>query len=212
MKRRIPGFLWWRRPNTFQADDASAVVLIDRFRLRYREGDRSMIVEQDLQGDPKLVAIERASMRSWEPPQHGDRVTEADRNRIIANMRGALAARGYKLILLDVTPLPTLPAGSRPVTSEVAGELAIEIVRFLEAPDATITALTSRCEAATGEQDNANAGQAVWSVQIRATVTEPRPPWTRDSQFTIEINQATGEASVIELVNAAPPPTFAGTE
>lgn len=171
-----------------------------------------MLIEQDLQGDPRLVAIERASMRSWEPPHHGDRVTEADRDQIIVNMRRALAARGYRLTFLDVTPWPTLPAGSRPVTSEAATELALEIVRFLENPDAAITALTSSCEAATGEQDDTNAGQAVWRVAVQATVTQPRPAKSRDAQFTIEVNRATGEASVIELVNAPPPRDVAGTE
>ena len=101
MNRRLPRLLWWLRPNTFQADEASAVVLIDRFQLRYREGDRSMLVEQDLQGVPRLIAIERASMRSWEPPHHHESVSEERRDQIIENMRRALATRGYSLELLD---------------------------------------------------------------------------------------------------------------
>jgi hypothetical protein len=55
---KLPRFLWWLRPNTFENDDASAVVFVDRFQLRYREGDRSMLIQQDLQNDPRLVAIE----------------------------------------------------------------------------------------------------------------------------------------------------------
>ena len=35
LRKRLPRLLWWLRPNTFQADDDSAVVLIDRFQLRY---------------------------------------------------------------------------------------------------------------------------------------------------------------------------------
>ena len=101
MNRRLPRLLWWLRPNTFQADDASAVVLIDRFQLRYCEGDRSMLVEQDLQGVQRVIAIERGSMRSWEPPHEHEPVSEEERDRIIGNMRRALAIRGYSLDLLD---------------------------------------------------------------------------------------------------------------
>ena len=117
MRKRLPRVLWWLRPNTFQADDASALVLIDRFQLRYLEGDRSMLVEQDLQDDPHLVAIERASMRAWEPPHDGESVSEEKRDQIIENMRRALATRGYSLDLLD----PHLHARAIDVVEKVPG-------------------------------------------------------------------------------------------
>ena len=60
-----------------------------------------MLVEQDLQGDPHLIAIERASMRRWEPPHQRESVSEERRDLIIENMRRALATRGYSLELLD---------------------------------------------------------------------------------------------------------------
>jgi hypothetical protein len=93
--------LWWLRPNTFQSDDASSVVFIDRFSIRYREEDRSMLIEQDLQGDSHLVAIERGSMRAWEPPNERRPISDEDRDRIIENMRHAFATRGYRLMFLD---------------------------------------------------------------------------------------------------------------
>jgi hypothetical protein len=94
-------YLWWLRPNTFQSDDASAVVFIDRFQLRYREGARSMLIEQDLQDDPRLVAIERGSMRAWEPPHERELLSEEKKDQVIENLRRAFATRGYRLMLLD---------------------------------------------------------------------------------------------------------------
>lgn len=101
MPRKLPRLLWWLRPNTFQSDDASAVEFVDRFQLRYREGDRSMLIEQDIQNDPHLVAIERGSMHAWEPPHQRGEVSEEKKDEIIENMRRAFATRGYRLTLLD---------------------------------------------------------------------------------------------------------------
>jgi hypothetical protein len=98
---KLPQLLWWLRPNTFQSDDASAVAFVDRFRLRYREADWSMLIEQDIQNDPHLVAIERGSMHVWEPPHHREEVSEEKKDQIIENMRRAFATRGYQLVLLD---------------------------------------------------------------------------------------------------------------
>lgn len=93
--------LWWLHPNTFQADNESSVHWIDRFRLQYREGDRSTLIEHDLQAPPRLMAIWRESMKSWQPPRDQDPLDEADKDRIIANMRRAFTARNYTLDLLD---------------------------------------------------------------------------------------------------------------
>lgn len=92
---KLPRSLWWLQRNTFQADHESSVHWIDRFRLRYRERDRSMLIEHDLQALPRLIAIWRDSMKSWEPPHDQDPLDEADKDRIIANMRRAFATRNY---------------------------------------------------------------------------------------------------------------------
>ena len=97
--KKLPRSLWWLRPNTFQSDNESAVVLVSRKRHRYREGDRSLLVDQELGANPHEVAIDRESMRSWEPPHDGDALDEADKDRIIENMRRALATRRHRLDL-----------------------------------------------------------------------------------------------------------------
>jgi hypothetical protein len=97
----LPRFLWWLRPNTFQFDDASSVVMVDRDHLRYREGDRSLLIFQELMADPRLVGLDRESMRAWEPPHERRSLSEADKDRIINNLRRAFATRGYDVEVLN---------------------------------------------------------------------------------------------------------------
>jgi immunity protein 74 of polymorphic toxin system len=112
---RLPRLLWWLRPNTFYADNSS-VAFIDRFAIRYRERGRSLLIEQDLQSDSHLVAIERGSMRAWEPPHERETISEGEKDRIIENLRRAFATRGYRLMLLD----PYLNARSGGHTRDIA--------------------------------------------------------------------------------------------
>jgi hypothetical protein len=88
-------------PDRFQVDGASSVEMVDRYKLRYREGDRVLYVAQDLQADPHEVVIDRQSLKAWEPPNEKDRLDETDKDRIIENMRRAFVAQGYHLFLID---------------------------------------------------------------------------------------------------------------
>jgi hypothetical protein len=97
----LPRFLWWLRPNTFQSDDASSVVMVDRDHLRYREADRSLLIFQELMADPHLVGLDRESMRAWEAPHQRDFLSDADKDRIIDNVRRAFATRGYEVEVLN---------------------------------------------------------------------------------------------------------------
>jgi hypothetical protein len=101
MERRLSRLLWWFRPNTFQSDNASSVVMVDRDHLRYREGERSLLIFQELMAEPRLVGVDRESMRAWEPPHESELLSEADKDRIIANMRRAFATRGYEIEVLN---------------------------------------------------------------------------------------------------------------
>jgi Immunity protein 74 len=114
LRKRLPRRLWWLRPNTFQSDDASSVVFIDRFSIRYLEEEHSMLIEQDLQGDSHLVAIDRDSMRGWEPPHQAEPLSDEKKDQIIENVRRALATRGYRLTLLD-DYVNARPRGSRDI-------------------------------------------------------------------------------------------------
>jgi hypothetical protein len=95
------------------------------------------------------------------------------------------------------TPAPiafSFPVG--PVTAAVAEETAVALFRSCQGPS-SITALTSSSKASAGMKVGPNAGQAVWLVQLDATITEPSPGSSYQSHFLIEVNQATGVPTVI---------------
>jgi hypothetical protein len=59
-----------------------------------------MVIYQELQDDPRAVVIERESMERWELPHAQGPLDDAEKDRIIENMRRAFAARHYRLDLL----------------------------------------------------------------------------------------------------------------
>jgi len=101
MMRKLPDFLWWLRPNTFQSEDDIWVVLLSRHEVMYHERDHSVRIYQEVQAAPKILAIERGSIRAWEPPFELETIEEGDRTRLVENIRRALAPRKYSLVLLD---------------------------------------------------------------------------------------------------------------
>lgn len=84
-----------------------------------------------------------------------------------------------------------------PVTSSAAEQTAVDLFRSCELPGSTFTNLTSSSTATTGTPQGPNEGQAVWLVQVDATVTEPLPNSTFQSHFLIEVNQANGVPTVV---------------
>jgi len=60
-----------------------------------------MLVFQELMADPRLVGVDRESMHAWEPPNQHELLSEADKDRIVENMRRAFATRGYETEVLN---------------------------------------------------------------------------------------------------------------
>jgi hypothetical protein len=95
------------------------------------------------------------------------------------------------------TPAPislSFPPG--PVTASAAEQTAVALFRSCQGPS-SVTALTSSSKASTGLKTGPNAGQAVWLVQVDATITEASPGASYGSHFLIEVNQTTGVPTVI---------------
>jgi hypothetical protein len=95
------------------------------------------------------------------------------------------------------TPAPiafSFPPG--PVASSVAEQTAVALFRSCHEPS-SITALTSSSKAKTGIKVGPNAGQAVWLVQVDATITDASPGSSYQSHFLIEVNQTTGVPTVV---------------
>jgi hypothetical protein len=97
MRRNLPRILWWLRPDTFQAVDGIAVVFVDRDDIRYYEGDRSVLIDQELQADPHLVGIYRSSIAAWDAPHQAETIDNSNQDRIIENMRIAFQTQNYSL-------------------------------------------------------------------------------------------------------------------
>lgn len=62
-----------------------------------------MVIYKEVLADHRRVAIERDTMR-WEAPHEMEAVDDDVKERVVANMRRALASRGYDLVLLDDSP------------------------------------------------------------------------------------------------------------
>jgi hypothetical protein len=80
-----------------------------------------MIISQDLQADPRLIAIERESMRAWEPPHEREPLSETKKDQIITNVRRAFATRGYRLMLMDEYYAPEATSGPSAEPPEMSG-------------------------------------------------------------------------------------------
>jgi len=80
-----------------------------------------------------------------------------------------------------------------PVTGAEAEETAVALFRACELP--TITNLTSSSRAGTG-RGSPNDGQAVWWVEVGATIAVPSSEGYQ-AHWLVEVNQATGFPTLI---------------
>jgi hypothetical protein len=81
------------------------------------------------------------------------------------------------------------------VTSSVAEQTAAALFRACQNPG-SVTDLTSSSKATTGVKLGPNAGQAVWLVQVDATVAGAASVRVA---YLIEVNQATGVPTIIGM-------------
>ena len=94
---------------------------------------------------------------------------------------------------LGFTPAPVhFSFAPGPVTSTIAEQTAIALVRSCGSPAYPITELTSKSEAATGARGGPNLEQPVWRVQVDSTISNGS-----QLHFLIEVNQATGVPTLV---------------
>lgn len=97
----------------------------------------------------------------------------------------------------DTTPAPP-PASPAAVSQSDAEAIGIALFRACSGPPALVKDVTVSTRAASGMRLGPNAGQPVWLVQIQARVTINASPYAfYTSAFLIEVNAATGAATVI---------------
>ena len=64
-----------------------------------------MLIEQELGADPKEVALDKESIRAWDPPYDNEVVGGPEKDQIVANMAEAFARRGYRLVFFASRPV-----------------------------------------------------------------------------------------------------------
>lgn len=102
---------------------------------------------------------------------------------------------------IDSSPRPiALSFAPGNVTSSVAEQTAAALFRACQNPG-SVTDLTSSSKATTGVQLGPNAGQAVWLIEVDATVAAAA---ALRVAYLIEVNQATGVPTIIGMPCAVP--------
>ena len=102
------------RQDQVESNDYS-VELIHGFRelvtIRYAEADRVVLLDGELVGDWRSVAVWRADLRTWQPPHAVPELPEPQREVILDRMRTALGWQGMRLEVIDdrVSFLPSNP-------------------------------------------------------------------------------------------------------
>jgi hypothetical protein len=77
--------------------DGFTVALQGRAGLRYCEGTRCMDVDGEVLMGPSGYVVDSRSIRRWDPPHADEPIDAAKRAAIVANIRRALASRGYDI-------------------------------------------------------------------------------------------------------------------
>jgi hypothetical protein len=76
-----------------RSDGAYTVIRSDRFVLEYREGGKRALIEVE-PGLPNL-AVYADSIKRWEVPFEDEPLTDADRARILENIKAVFDATNY---------------------------------------------------------------------------------------------------------------------
>lgn len=88
---------WEPEPNVIESSAGFSVRVLGRTGMRYQEGDRSVWIDSEVLATPRAIAMFSPSIRVWESPDDPGPVSDAERDRIVANCQRAFAACGYAL-------------------------------------------------------------------------------------------------------------------
>ena len=84
------------QPNVIESSAGFSVSVLGRVGLRYQEGDRSVRINSEVLAAPRGIVMLKDSIKYWEGPNPG-KVSDADRDRIVSNVKRAFEACGYEL-------------------------------------------------------------------------------------------------------------------
>jgi hypothetical protein len=84
------------QPNVIESSAGFSVSVLGRVGLRYQEGDRSIRINSEVLAAPRGIVMLKDSIKYWEGPNPG-KVSDADLDRIVSNVKRAFEACGYEL-------------------------------------------------------------------------------------------------------------------
>ena len=85
------------RFNVYESSDGFSVEVLGFTGLCYREGAKQMFVDSEMGTGPSELSIRKSSIERWDQPHENEPVTDADRARIVENIRAAFRFQGYEI-------------------------------------------------------------------------------------------------------------------
>lgn len=84
-------------PNTIVSDEGWQVKLLGRSGILYSESARSMKIDSEVLSGTAGLAVYSYSIQRWLPPNEQDALDDADKTRIIDNLRRAFHFEGFEI-------------------------------------------------------------------------------------------------------------------
>ena len=84
------------RPNLVVSDAGFSLEVLGRVGIRYTEDDRTTFIDSEVLAIP-AIALYTDSIKRWDPPHEGDAFDEADKSRIIENIKLAFQSQNWEL-------------------------------------------------------------------------------------------------------------------
>jgi len=85
------------RANLYVSSNGFSVEVLGRTGLAYRESGREMFVDSEVLAGPAGMVVYRDTINRWKPPHDGEAINDAERERILQNIRGAFRYQGFEI-------------------------------------------------------------------------------------------------------------------
>ena len=84
-------------PNLFESSDGFSVEVLGQTGLCYREGNRKMFIDSEVLTGATGMVVYRDTISKWDMPHGADVIEEAERERILDNVRKAFRFQGFEI-------------------------------------------------------------------------------------------------------------------
>lgn len=85
------------RLNVIASDEGFEVEVLGRAGLMYRREGRALRVDSEILAPPASLAVYSGSIQRWEPPHEAETIDEAERARIVDDIRRSFAWSGHEI-------------------------------------------------------------------------------------------------------------------